>query len=107
MKRRPIVRARRAVGLGLVAALVAATPVAAYVQEGGTKNCGDFIGYVHAVYYDVAWLKGPGGTEKYYGDNDNQWHTQERNGAYSGSWHAKGDPDLDTGLTYAGCRNHG
>lgn len=107
MRHRGILRVRNAIGLGMVAALVAATPVAAYVEETGTKNCGDFIGFVHGVYYDVAWLKGPGGTTMYYGDNDNDWHTRERNGSYSGSWSAKGDPNLDTGLTYAGCRNYG
>ena len=107
MRRQGIRGIRASIGLGMVAALAAATPVTAYVQEGGSKNCGAFIGYVHGVYYDVAWLKGPGGTEKYYGDNDNQWHTQERNGSYTGSWHARGEPDLDTGLTFAGCRNFG
>jgi len=107
MRHRGILRVRAVIGLGLAAALVAATPVAAYVEETGTKNCGDFIGFVHARYYDQGWLKGPGGTTMHYGEDDNAWHVRERNGGYSGSWSAKGDPDLDTGATYAGCRNYG
>ena len=107
MRRQGIRGLRASIVLGMVAALVAATPVAAAVEETGTKNCGAFIAFVHARYYDVAWLKGPGGTTMYYGENDNAWHTRERNGSYSGSWSAKGDPDLDTGLTYAGRGDYG
>lgn len=107
MRQRGILRVRNAIGLGLVPALMAATPVAANVEETGTKNCGDLIGFVHARFNDEGTLGGPGPGSHKYTFTDGNWHVQERNGGYSGSWFARGDPDLDTGQTYAGSRNFG
>ena len=75
--------------------------------EGGTKNCGAFIGYVHARYNDIARLAGPGGTFANYGFDNNTWQVSERNGMYSGDWMALGTPYLDLLNTWAGCRNYG
>lgn len=87
--------------------LVLALPVLAWQAEGGTKNCGLFIGYVHGRYNDTAALTGPGGTTGYYVPNDGLWHIQERNGSYSGAWDALGDPELDQAGTYPACRKYG
>ncbi|MBI2762428.1 MAG: hypothetical protein HYX54_01540 [Chloroflexi bacterium] len=87
--------------------LVLALPVFAWQAEGGTLNCGQFIGYVHARYNDIASLTGPGGTTGYYGLDNGTWQVSERNGSYSGDWMAIGDPNLDLPATYAGCRNYG
>lgn len=96
-------------GLILAAALslVAALPAMAWQAEGGTKNCGQVIAYVHGRYNDTAALTGPGGTTGYYVPNDGLWHTQERDGDYSGSWDALGDPYLDLAATFVGCRRYG
>lgn len=87
--------------------LVLALPVFAWQAEGGTRNCGALIGYVHARYDDIAILQGPGGTSGSYGLGNGTWQVSERNGSYSGDWLAIGDPYLDLGATYAGCRNYG
>lgn len=87
--------------------LVLALPVFAWQAEGGTRNCGALIGYVHARYNDIASLTGPGGPTYRYYEDDNAWHTREVNGSYSGDWMAIGDPYLDLPATYAGCRNYG
>lgn len=108
MRLRGILRVRSAIGLGMVAALVAATPVVgAWQGEGGTKNCGAFIGYVHGVVYSNGQLTGPGGSVGFYYFHDSSWHTQNRNGGYSGEWSAYGDPLLDYAATHAACRNYG
>lgn len=92
-----------------ILALVVVTPALAidWQAEGGTKNCGAFIGYVHARYNDIAVLTGPGGTDGNYGLNNNTWQISERNGLYSGEWMAMGSPYLDLVNTWAGCRNYG
>lgn len=79
----------------------------AWQAEGGYKNCGLLIAYVHARYNDIAALTGPGGSTGYYLENDGSWHVRERNGSYSGDWTALGDPSLDLDNTWAGCRNYG
>ncbi|MFN8520254.1 MAG: hypothetical protein U0667_12865 [Chloroflexota bacterium] len=107
MRRQGVGRAGPRSELAMVAALAAATPVAAYVEETGTKDCGVFIGYVHARFNDVGKLGGPGPGSSTYTFTDGNWHVQERNGGYSGSWLARGTPDLDTSATFAGCRNYG
>lgn len=102
--------ARRGIPSLIVAAvfsLVLALPAMAWQAEGGTKNCGLYIAYVHARYNDIAALQGPGGTTGNFYEDDNQWHVRERNGSYSGDWLALGDPYLDLGNTWAGCRNYG
>lgn len=93
--------------VAMLLGLVLAAPVFADWQaEGGTKGCASLLGYVHGVYNDRAALQGPGGTTGYYYPDDNQWHTQERNGAYGGGdWLAMGEPSLNFSQTYAGCRN--
>lgn len=93
--------------LAAVFSLVLALPAMAWQAEGGTKNCGQLIAFVHARYNDTAALQGPGGTTGYYVPNDGLWHTQERNGSYSGDWTALGDPYLDLVNTWPGCRNYG
>lgn len=88
--------------------LMALAPAAlAWQAEGGTKNCGATIGFVHARYNDIAALAGPGGTTGYYLEDDGAWHVRERNGSYGGDWSALGDPYLDLANTWAGCRNYG
>lgn len=90
-------------------ALSVAVPAFAidWQAEGGTKYCGDTIGYVHARYNDYAALKGPGGTTGYYGLDNGTWQISERNGSYFGDWLAMGTPYLDLGNTWAGCRTYG
>ncbi len=95
------------VAIAGVVSLVLVLPVFAWQAEGGTIGCGQFIGYVHARYSDLAALQGPGGTTGYYGLNNGTWQVSERNGSYSGDWLAIGDPYLDLAATYAGCRNYG
>lgn len=49
-------------GRALTVFLIALAPaeLAAWQAEGGTKNCGRTIGFVHARYNDIAALTGPG-----------------------------------------------
>ena len=98
-----------AVCSAVLLALAVVTPALAidWQAEGGTKNCGAFIGYVHARYNDIARLAGPGGTFANYGFDNNTWQVSERNGMYSGDWMALGTPYLDLLNTWAGCRNYG
>lgn len=108
---RPVIGRRG--GLSLVVAaglsLVLAVPAFAidWQAEGGTKNCGELIGYVHARYNDYAALQGPGGSTGYYGLDNGTWQVSERNGLYSGDWLAMGTPLLDLVNTWPGCRNYG
>lgn len=93
--------------LAAVLSLALALPAMAWQAEGGTKNCGELIGYVHGRYNDVAALQGPDGTTGYYGLDNGSWQGSERNGSYSGDWLALGDPYLDLPNTWAACRNYG
>lgn len=43
-------RSLLAVTCATVLAIAIATPVAAYEEEGGSKNCGAFIAYTHAKF---------------------------------------------------------
>lgn len=90
--------------------LAATAPAAmAWQAEGGSKNCGSTIGYVHLRFNDYGYGYGPGG-EASPGSwlyTDNLWHVKEKNGTYSGDWFAYGDPYLDLPQTWAGCRSYG
>lgn len=84
-------------------------PVVAYQEEGGTKNCGEFIGYTHARFNWDGWTRGPGDPFIIFWNYaaNSGWHVQEDNGTYSGGWLGRGDPTLDFPGTFAGCRNFG
>lgn len=102
-------RSRRlAVALAVVGGtvLLAASPAGAQSEE-GSINCGNRIAYVQVTFNDIGGAISPGGGPYVWHDNDNQWHTRYANGAYAGSWHASGDPLLDTALTFASCRPYG
>ncbi len=91
----------------LLMAVTASPALAAFQEEDGNKNCGDYIAYLHARYNDAASLLPPGGTFHSYTPYDGLWHVQEVNGDYSGYWYAVGTPYLDLPNTWAACRNYG
>jgi hypothetical protein len=93
--------------VSLALALTVSVLAIDWQAEGGTKNCGATIGYVHARYNDYAALQGPGGSTGYYGLDNGTWQISERNGSCSGDWLAMGTPYLDLVNTWAGCRNYG
>lgn len=98
-----------ALGSAVLLALAAVTPVLAYYEEGGTKNCVDRIGYVHVNYRDDGWGRGPGSGFITWWDwpPNSGWHTNETNGLYSGAWFGRGETDLNFTNTWPGCRNFG
>lgn len=100
---------RKLAGITLVVAMLVtwALPAWAWQAEGGYKNCGLLIAFAHGRYNDIVAITGPGGSTGYYLENDNSWHVRERNGSYSGDWQVLGDPYLDLGQTWAGCRSYG
>ncbi len=84
-----------------------ASPVVAWEGEGGDYYCsGGAFGYAHFRYKDIADVVPPGSSFVYfYRDDDNTWHTRERNGVTDGGyWEVIGDPRLDLPNTWAGCR---
>ena len=91
---------------GLVT-LVLAVPAFAYIQEGGTKNCGNFIAYVHARFSIDGETYPPGDSFLIFWNYASGWHTVEDNGGYSGDWFARGYNQLDTANTWVACRNYG
>lgn len=103
------VRGRRRVALVLavVLSLLLAVPAMAYVEEGGTKNCGEWIAYTHARFTIDGWTLGPGDSVLLFWNFAAGWHTVEDNGQYSGWWLGRGVTDLDLANTWAGCRNFG
>lgn len=105
---------RRAAGLGLILAIslsgLATSSVLAWEGEGGTQYCsGGGLGYVQFKYKDIADVIAPGSSViGLYRDNDNAWHTRERNGVGGGGyWEAIGEPRLGLDQTWAGCRPYG
>ena len=98
-----------AVCSAVVLALAVVTPVAAYQEEGGYKNCGEFIAYTHARFNTDGLTQGPGETTYVSWDYaaGSGWHVQDNNGLYSGNWMARGIEYLDFGVTAALCRNYG
>lgn len=100
---------RSAVGLGVAVGtlVVAATSAHAVEHEEGTHNCGNRIAYVQARFNDLGLVAPPGGPAVIYPYNDGLWRTVQRNGGYSGSWYASGDPQLDEANTYPACRTYG
>ena len=94
--------------LAVVLSLLIAVPALAWVGEGGTKNCGSYIAYVHGRYNDIADMTAPGSSITWlHRENDGLWHSHEHDGNYSGAWEVIADPSLDFANTYAGCRNYG
>lgn len=93
--------------LSLAMVVISAMPALAYVEEGGYKNCGNYIAYTHARFTIDAWIRGPGSPVIVFHDYVSGWHTDEENGGYSGNWLARGEPSLDLANTYAACRPYG
>jgi hypothetical protein len=96
--------------LAILVTLVGVIPAAAGQSEWGTHYCnGVLLGYVHFKYNDKADVVPPGSSTVYlYRDNDNLWHTRERNGlAGGGWWEVDADPFISLANTWPGCRNYG
>ena len=91
----------------LVLQVFLALPAMAAQFEGGSINCGSLISYVHLRFNDTGRAAPAGTTSTTWIYTDSNYHTKEANGAYSGGWTAYGWDWLDTGNTWAGCRNFG
>lgn len=101
---------RRLLTLALAVALSVTTltgPAWAWQIKSGTANCGQVIAYTQARFYTNGEIRPPGSYYVYYYYLSSAWHTRQRDGNYSGSWYAVGDPSLNMSSTFAGCRNYG